>query len=303
MLGRFDPGWHLYEWRKRRRPPIADRVMPQPLWTGAQVLRGKVLLIHWEQGLGDTIQFCRYANLAVEMGARVLLDVQPQLRRLLRTLNPAVEIVTGGRDITADYHCPLLSLPAAFGTTLDTIPARTPYLRAEPDRVAQWRRRIGDEGLKVGISWQGSTLRVDIGRSLPLAAFQPLFAVPGVRLISLQKNEGTVQLQTLPAGMHVETLGEDFDRAPDAFLDTAAVMQHLDLIVTSDTAIAHLAGALGRPTWVALKQVPDWRWMLERTDSPWYPSHRLFRQRRAADWSGVFEDIYRELRSHPRPSG
>ncbi len=296
LLGQFAPGWRLYEWRKRRRPPIADRVVPQPLWTGAQDLRGKTLFIHWEQGLGDTIQFCRYANLAAARGARVLLDVQPPLRRLLQTLNPDIEIVAGA-DAAADYHSPLLSLPAAFGTTLETIPAGTSYLHAEPDRVARWRRQIGDHGFKVGVCWQGSTLKVDIGRSFPLAALHPLAVVPGVRLISLQKNEGSAQLQRLPAGMHVETLGEDFDREPDAFLDTAAVMVHLDLIITSDTAVAHLAGALARPTWVALKQVPDWRWLLERTDSPWYPMHRLFRQKAAGDWSGVFADMQRELGS------
>jgi tetratricopeptide (TPR) repeat protein len=298
LTGQFEPGWQLYEWRKRRRPPIADRVLPCPLWTGEQDLRGKTLLMHWEQGLGDTIQFCRYANLAAERGARSVLDIQPPLRRLLRTLNPAVEIVAGDAPPAADFHIPMMSLPAAFETRGETIPAGTAYLHAEPDRVARWRRHIGEEGFKVGVSWQGSTLKVDVGRSFPLAALHPLASIPGVRLISLQKNQGVSQLQTLPAGMCVETLGDDFDPEPHAFLDSAAVMANLDLIVTSDTAIAHLAGALARPAWVALKQVPDWRWMLDRTDSPWYPSLRLFRQKAAGDWSEVFAEMHRELRSH-----
>jgi hypothetical protein len=208
---------------------------------------------------------------------------------------------------TSDLHCSLLSVPGAFGTTLATIPGGVPYLAARPATVAAWRRRLTDQqGLsssplpprvfRVGVAWQGNPgVPADKGRSIPLKAFAPLCRIPGVRLISLQKGSGTEQLANLPPGMGVETLGVDFDSGPDAFLDTAAVMMHLDLIVTCDTAVAHLAGALGRPVWIVLKHVPDWRWMMDREDSPWYPTACLFRQTRAGDWDEVFTRVEAEL--------
>ena len=187
-----------------------------------------------------------------------------------------------------DTVVPLLSLPAR--TSLPG--AQPPYLFAEPDRVAAWKSRIGPNGVRVGINWQGYSGRFeDKGRSFPLAMFQPL-AMPGVRLISLQKGEGEEQIAT--AGIPLETL-DGLDDGPDAFLDTAAVMMNLDLVITSDTSIAHLAGALGRPVWVALRWVPDWRWMLERADSPWYPTMRLFRQSRDGDWAAVFAAMAQAL--------
>jgi tetratricopeptide (TPR) repeat protein len=298
LLGRFEQGWPLYEWRNRRGPSFPARALrlPTPAWRGEDSVRGKTLFIHWEQGLGDTLQFCRYARLAEERGAHVVLEVQPQLRRLLRSLSPTIDIVTDlGAAAAADYHCPLLSLPGVFGTTVASIPAAVPYLSAEPERVARWRDRIGTDGYKIGICWQGSTGPVDAGRSFPLALFRHIAAIPGVRLISLQKRQGIEQLRTLPAGMSVETLGEDFDQPPDAFCDAAAAMETLDLVITSDTAIAHLAGALARPAWIVLKRVPDWRWLLQADTSPWYPGHRLLRQERAGDWEEVFERIRAEL--------
>jgi hypothetical protein len=158
-------------------------------------------------------------------------------------------------------------------------------------RVARWREVLGPAGFKIGISWQGSKLPIDVGRSFPVALFGALSGLPGIRLISLQKNAGEEQLDALPGDSSIERLGADFDAGPDAFLDTAAVMESLDLVITSDTSIAHLAGALGRPTWVALKHIPDWRWLLGRADCPWYPSHTLFRQERRGDWDGVFGRI------------
>ena len=297
LLGRLESGWRLYEWRKRRRPPIADRVLPQPSWRGTPALKGQSLLLHSEQGLGDTLQFCRYALIAEACGARVVLSVPSPLQRLLRTLGSSIDVVVAGSEPATDWHSPLLSLPAAFGTTLQSIPAQIPYLSAEPERVERWRRHIGSEGLRIGIAWQGRVGKADLGRSFPLEHLQWIGSVAGVRLISLQKDRGAEQLQALPAGMRVESLGEDFDRGPDAFLDTAAVMECVDLVIACDTAVAHLAGALGRPVWIALRHVPDWRWMLERSDSPWYRTARLFRQARAGDWNGVFEQMRRELRS------
>jgi hypothetical protein len=190
-----------------------------------------------------------------------------------------------------------MSLPYRFRTELATIPAATPYLAAEAERIAHWKQVVGDRGFKVGIAWQGNpNVKMDIGRSLPLREFLPLSQLEGVRLISLQKDAGYDQIANLPAGMQVETLGAEFDSGPDAFVDTAAVMQSMDLIVTSDTSIPHLAGALRRPVWVALKKVPEWRFMLGRNDSPWYPDMKLFRQTAAGEWRSVFERIADELR-------
>ena len=289
LAGDFEHGWPLYESRKRRGKRSGDRTFPQPLWLGTEDLRGRVLFVHWEQGLGDTLQFCRYARLAEARGATVVLSVQKPLRALLRQLSPSIQILVDQQaPVEFDLHCPLLSLPLAFGTDGDSIPAETPYLYAEPARVAHWQQRIGEHGFRIGIAWQGSTGAVDAGRSFPVSQLAPLASIPGVRLISLQKNQGSEQLAALPAGMEVQTLGPDFDTGAGAFLDSAAVMANLDLVITSDTAIAHLAGALGCPTWVALKHMPDWRWLTGRDDSPWYPAHRLFRQAVPGDWPGVF---------------
>jgi len=297
LLGQFGRGWPLYEWRKKLPTPLGNRSFAIPLWLGSPDLAGKKLLLHWEQGLGDTIQFCRYARLAKARGAQVVLVVQSGLSPLVRTLGPDVEVRTE-EDMPADCdtHCPLLSAPHAFGTDLQSIPADVPYLFADPERVSRWREWIGSAGFKIGIAWQGNAQSpADRGRSFPLQLFHRIATIPGVRLIALQVGAGTEQLENLPRGMSVESLGRDFDRGPDAFLDSAAVMQSLDLVITSDSAVAHLAGALACPTWVALQQVPDWRWLRERGDCPWYPGMRLFRQKLKGRWDDVFETIRGEL--------
>ena len=293
--GDFAQGLPLYESRKRLKdasaPPLAI-----PIWDGAQDLAGRRLLLDAEQALGDTLQFCRYARLAQQRGARVVLRVQPPLRALLATLGADVRVI-GLDDEPGDchYQCALLSLPLAFRTTLPEIPAAVPYLAADPRRVAHWRERLGTGGFKVGIAWQGSRQRIDVGRSVPLAMFGALADVAGVRLISLQKGAGAEQPTRELSAIPIELPGEEFDAGPQAFLDSAALMQNLDLVITCDTALAHLAGALARPVWVALKLVPDWRWLLDRADSPWYPTMRLFRQSRPGDWEGVFAAIHAEL--------
>ena len=191
-----------------------------------------------------------------------------------------------------------MSLPLRLNVDLGSIPSQCSYLQAEADLAKAWKQRIGEAGFRIGIAWQGAPDgKIDRGRSVPLSEFIPLTRRPGVRVISLQKTHGLDQLKTLPAGATVETLGDGFDSGPDAFIDAAAVMSNLDLIITSDTSIAHLAGALGRPTWIALQHVPDWRWLLDRNDSPWYPTLRLFRQRTRDDWSTVFQDMAVELDS------
>jgi hypothetical protein len=195
-----------------------------------------------------------------------------------------------------DFQSALMSLPGGLNTTLENIPADTPYLYPEELLVALWRERLGSQGFKVGICWQGSPdYKDEPGRSIRLRCFQPLARVPGVRLISLQRHHGLDQLENLRPDMRVETLGQDFDNGRDAFVDTAAVMSCLDLIITSDTSIAHLAGALGRPVWVTLKHVPHWLWMLDRTDSPWYPTMTLYRQEVRDDWTTVFRAMTDDL--------
>ncbi len=292
LSGEFAQGLPLYEWRKQLNPAAAPSV-PGPVWLGEADISGKTLFVYADQALGDTIQFCRYAKLLEQRGTQVIFAVQPQLRELLTGLSPSIRIVAPGEPTGGfDYHCALMSLPLALSTTLADVPATVPYLFADPQRMTKWRQRIGATGFKVGIVWQGSRNRIDVGRSVPLEMFARLAAIRGVRLISLQKSDAVSAGPKDPA---VEVLGDDFDAGAQAFLDSAAVMKHLDLVITCDTALAHLAGALACPTWIALKHVPDWRWLLDRADSPWYPSMRLFRQSRRGDWDGVFAAIHDAL--------
>jgi Flp pilus assembly protein TadD len=286
LLGRTEEAWDGWE-QRFRAGAIPARPFGEPQWRST-ALGNRTLLVHTEQGLGDVIQFARYLPGLRDpaIGGHVVFEAPPRLIRLLSS-NPALPAMTPAEAKLPPFDTviPLLSLPAR--TALPA--AQPPYLFAEPDREAAWAAHIGSAGFRVGIAWQGNSGRFeDKGRSFPLALFAPLAAVPGVRLISLQKGEGEEQIAG--AGFPLQRL-KGLDAGPDAFLDTAAVMANLDLIITSDTSIAHLAGALGRPVWVALRFVPDWRWMLDRTDSPWYPTMRLFRQRRDGDWPAVFADI------------
>jgi len=290
QLGRLEEGFRLYESRKHLPDPIGLHRYPQPYWSGGEDIRGKTVLVHAEQGAGDIIQFSRYLALLRDKGANIILAVSGKLTRLLKSL--PVEIVSAnGPGPDFDYHVSLMSLPFLFRTTLDNIPAGIPYLAAEPELVGKWRDRIGDAGFKIGIVWQSSASGARIGKSFPLSQYAGLSKIPGVRLISLQRHDETGPMNDFP----LEQFGAEFDGGADAFIDSAAVMQCLDLVITSDTAIAHLAGALGRPVWLALKYVPDWRWLLDRADTPWYPTMRLFRQPAAEDWDGLFVQMQSEL--------
>jgi len=295
LMQDFARGLPLYEWRKRMPQPMEVRQYPQPLWTGAEDIRGRILFSYVEQGFGDTIQYYRYVSFALAHGAKVILSVPDPLVALLKNATPAVEL--SGRDKMPahfDFHIPLASIPLAMGMRADTIPASKSYLSAEPGRAAHWTARLGSHGLRIGIAWRGKEqIRGLEGKSFPVAALARIADLPNVRLISLQKGDGIDQLAHLPAGMKVETY--DFDEGPDAFRDTAAMMSACDLVISADSAPAHLAGALGVPCWIALKQVPDWRWFLDRNDSPWYPSVRLFRQQAMGDWDSVFDAMRREL--------
>ena len=297
FLGRMAEGWRDYEHRwafakfPSRRPPI-----DAPHWNG-EPLSGRSIVVYNEQGLGDTIQFCRYLPLLVQQAATVTFLGPQRMFRLLSGLPGNIRFASAlGEEDRFDFQCAMMSVPGVLGTDLGNIPHDVPYLAAEDALVAKWRERIGGNGFRIGICWQGNPeARIDVGRSIPLRAFEPLSRVNGVRLISLQKQHGLEQLRDLPAGMTVETLGDDFDEGPDAFVDTAAAMASLDLVVTSDTSCAHLAGALAHPAWVALRYAPDWRWLPAGTDSPWYPTLRLFRQPRLDDWSDVFKSMAQAL--------
>src|SRR5262245_45065940 len=300
--GDFERGWPEYEWRWKIRG-VSRRSFRQPDWDGSP-LDGRTILVHAEQALGDTLQFIRYAPLVRQRGGTVIVECQAPLLPLLRSC-PGIDRLVAHKEALPDFdvQVPLLSLPGVFQTTLVTVPADVPYLFADPARVERWRRELGGEGFKVGIAWQGSlSFPGDRLRSIPLAHFAPLAGVEGVRLFSLQKGPGREQIRSTArvfasAGrLALTDLGERLDEQ-GAFLDTAAVMKTLDLVITSDTAIAHLAGALGVPVWVALSIGPDWRWLLDREDCPWYPTMRLFRQRRQGDWDVVFERMAAELRS------
>ncbi len=299
--GDWADGWTLYEARRTKGNPIQTRRYPQPEWLGGEDLSGKTLYVYGEQGLGDTIFFSRYLALAQAAGARVIFSPQDKLNRLMQGLSSPVDVRGWNAAPDAfDLHMPLGSMPLAFGTRPDTIPAAIPYLQADPAKVAAWKDRIGTQGLRIGVCWTGSAiagLGVGIDRSFPLAALAPIAALPGVRLISLQKDDGLKQLATLPAGMTVETLGADFDAGDGAFTDTAAVMASLDLVISCDTSVAHLAGALGVPCWTALKHYPEWRWALGGSETPWYPGMTLFRQGAPGDWDGVFAAMADKLKA------
>jgi tetratricopeptide (TPR) repeat protein len=309
QLGRFEQGWPGYEWRWKCKEFGTLPPFQAPLWDGSP-LDGRTILVHAEQGLGDTLQFIRYIPQLQERGGRVIMMCQPPLRRLLAHCPGIDQLIShGDAPPEIDLHVPLLSLPRLLGTTLENVPADGPYLGADPDLVEAWRHRLSAyPGLKIGIAWQGNPkFRLDKIRSIPLAQFAPLADVPGVHLLSLQKGFGREQLAAPERRFPVTDLGGQLDETTGAFMDTAAVMKNLDLIITSDTSMAHLAGALGVPVWLALNAVPDWRWLLNRDDCPWYPTMRLFRQTRPGHWENVFHRMAEVLRERlaapagPRP--
>jgi tetratricopeptide (TPR) repeat protein len=289
-LGDFPRGFSEYEWRWRTRPPImTPRNFSQPLWKGDADLAGKTILLHAEQGLGDTLQFCRYMPMVAARSARVVLEVQPPLKPLLGSLAGVAQIFAQGESLPDfDLHCPLLSLPLAFDTRLETVPASIPYIAAPPDRAALWASRLGPKvGPRVGIVWAGSAKHgYDRNRSIGLAPLLVL-AASDIALVSLQKELRAPDRDLLGAHGDILCLGEEFAE----FADTAAVIAELDLIISVDTAVAHLAGAMGKPVFILLPYAPDWRWLLDRTDSPWYPTARLFRQKQPGDWDSVIARV------------
>ena len=298
LLGDFERGWEGYEyrWSLGQRPvPISPACFD--LGDPASLAGKKVLVVN-DHGLGDTIQFFRYVVLLARMGAQVTFAGPTKMRRLLAS--SGVEIAWRDEtDLSGDFDAALAisSLPRACATRLENVPAPVPYLSAEPERVALWRGKMSGAGLKIGLCWRGNVdFRVDPRRSIPPATLEAL-AGARARFFSLQND---ARSDELPPGLAAKTtISDGLDAGSDAFLDTAAVMANLDLVITCDTSIAHLAGALGRPVWVALRHVSEWRWMNERSDSPWYPTMRLFRCPRGEDWRALFETIATEIGKIP----
>ena len=289
----FAQAWPEYAWRLKCQH-FRSRGFAKPLWDGSP-LAGRTLLVHAEQGLGDTMLFVRFLNRLKQRGEKVLFESQPALLPLLRASGVEDVFAAGEKLPSYDVYLPLLNLPGVLNATLDDIKCDEPYLKADPRLVQTWSERLANRpGLRVGIAWQGNPeYAFDRHRSIPLTEFAPLARVEGVRLISLQKT-GAESLAEVSGRFEVEEL-PGLDERSGAFMDSAAVMKNLDLVITSDTATAHLAGALGVPTWVALCAAPDWRWFFDREDSPWYPSVRLFRQTALGDWSLLFRTMAEQL--------
>ena len=291
LQGRLAEGWADYEATHARPQNSLAGAEAIPFWQG-QDLRGKSILLSEPNGLGDTLQFFRFVPRLLELGARVTFLGPRSTFSILGTFSPRVGFIDRIDGAGFDYQCWLWSLPHYLHIhAADQLAADIPYLHVDATRVHRWASVLDARRFNIGICWQGNPGRkIDAGRSVPLREFEPLARVPGVRLVSLQKQFGLDQLQGLPESMDVQPL-DDFDEGPDAFVDSAALLQSLDLLVTADTSITHVAGATGRPVWLALNTVPDWRWMLGRSDSPWYPTVHLFRQPRMGDWSSVFHDM------------
>jgi len=295
LLGDYEQGWEKYEWRWQALLKEHRRDFSQPLWLGQEDISGKTILLHAEQGFGDTIQFCRYAQHVAALGATVLLETQPSLVTLMRTLEGPSNVLAKGAPLPEfDFHTPLLSLPLACKSTLGTsIPAHIPYLTVPPGSMEKWSNESGDDNrLRVGLAWSGSATHLnDRNRSIPLAQLSPLLKNQQATFISLQKDirdYDQPQLAEFPQLSHYSERLQDF-------ADTAALIVTLDLVITVDTSVAHLAGALGKNVWIMLPHDPDWRWLLDTTDSPWYPTAKLYRQPAAANWDRVIQNITEDL--------
>jgi hypothetical protein len=301
MLGRLEEGWPWYESRWRVEPLRSRERLPlETRWTGAGSVDGKTVLLLAEQGFGDVLQFCRYAPMVAELGATVILAVPAPLTRLMRSLKGVDRVVSQDDALPAfDLHCPLMSLPLAFNTSEDTIPRRVPYLEADPDAIERWRSIISQPpvaGLRIGLVWAGARRQdqphaaaIDQRRSMRLTQMAPLGMVPDCVFVSLQLGPPAAETQTAPFPL-IDVAGQLID-----FAETAALVASLDLIISVDTAVAHVAGALGKPVWLLSRHDACWRWGRDRADTPWYPTMRLFRQTTPGDWPGVMQRVTRAL--------
>ena len=299
VTGDFARGWPEYEWRLRVPEIVGSRQLPCPRWDGGD-LHGKTILLHPEQGIGDMIQFARFIPQVAGRGGRVILESPVETLRLFRHFPGVWQLAERDKPLPEfDVQCPLMSLAYVFGVMEQTIPHDVPYLKADPELVRQWAGRLEAAGnrLRVGLAWAGSPrFKGDRTRSLNLQQLAPLADARGVKFYSLQKGSAGQQAKNPPAGLELVDLGPQLND----FADTAAVMSLIDLIITTDTVVPHLAGALGRPVWTMLQRAPDWRWLLERDDSPWYPTMRLFRQRTLGDWTDVLQGVVAAIQMERR---
>jgi tetratricopeptide (TPR) repeat protein len=305
LVGDFANGWELYEWRwlKGKKPP-KQRYVAQPRWLGSESLKDKTILLHSEQGFGDTIQFCRYATLVEQLGATVLLEVQPPLLKLLSGLEGVCQVVAEGETLPPfDYHCPLMSLPFAFKTTLGTIPADIPYIKADPSKATYWHNKLGvHDKPRVGLVWSGGfrpyqpeIWAVNERRNIPLELISRINS-PEIDFYSLQKGEpAESELLRRKQEVWPEANLFSFTQELNDFSDTAALIENLDLVLCVDTSTAHLAAAMGKPTWILNRFDSCWRWLLDRDDSPWYPTAKLYRQQQMGDWESVLEQVKTDL--------
>jgi hypothetical protein len=289
----FPEGWTEFEWRKKLPEAPGARALPRPLWTGPEEIRGKTIFVHSEQGFGDALHFCRYVRLLDAHGAKVIVSARPSLQKLLTSLGPNIHVIADG-DLPPgfDYHCPMLSLPFACQTVLANIPGATPYLAADAALKAEWKALLpATTKPRIGIAWSGNPDQGnDRHRSMPLETFLPIVS-DAAEWTSLQIDLRERDQAAMKESGRITFFGD----AIKDFSDTAALIDNMDLVITVDTSVAHLAGALGKPVWILLARNADWRYLLDRTDSPWYPTARLFRQRTLGDWSDVVASVKSEL--------
>ena len=295
LRGDFQQGWIEHEWRWKSVIKGDARNFPQPLWLGDQSLLNKTILLYSEQGFGDTIQFCRYTKLISKLGAKIILEVEPALVDLLSELEGVDQIIAKGDPLpNFDFQCPLLSLPLAFKTTIETIPVAHRYIQANKEKVNAWKTKLGEKRKpRIGIAWNGSPFHNnDHNRSINIAEIIPLLS-PSYEYICLQKTIRTLDEVALKGGVNIKFFGDELQD----FSDTAALCELMDIVISVDTSLAHLAGALGIPTWILLPLHPDWRWLLDRSDSPWYPSVTLYRQKSEGDWQALISELKPKIAS------
>ncbi len=299
LQGNFENGLRYYEcrWNSKKISEIAGmRIFDKPTWLGVESLQDKTILLYGEQGLGDYIQFCRYVKLVADLGAKVILEVPQSLASLMQGLQAVSEFVIKGNSLPFfDYQCPLLSLPLAFRTTLATIPWKDPYLYADKNKALEWKHKLGEKRKKrVGIAWSStSNFKNDAKRSLLLADFVKALALDRYEYVCLQKELKECDVELFKAHKNIRFYGD----AIRDFSDTAALIENVDIVISTCTSIPHLSGAMGKSTWILLSNVPDWRWLMDRKDSPWYPSVRLFRQPVIGDWYSVFDKVKLDLKN------
>ena len=297
MLGDFENGLPLYEsrWNSNKVSEIAGkRVFDKPIWLGDESIQGKTILLYGEQGFGDLIQFCRYAKLVADLGAKVIFETPKQLLGLMKNLEGVSQLVLKGEELPFfDYQCPLVSLPLALKTNVASIPAGAPYLAINQNKVDAWNLKLGEKRkIRVGIAWSSvSNFKADSKRSLLLADFVKALPLEGCEYICLQKELKDCDKEFFRQYKNIRFVGDELND----FSDTAALIECLDMVISTCTSIPHLSAALGKETWILLSHVPDWRWLLDRSDSPWYPTIKIFRQQTLGDWGGVLESVREDL--------